>query len=242
MIGDIYKSNCGGDVQIIEQDGEKVKVRFLDTGYERDALLANVKKGKVKDHTLVYESPTVELNERYESRLTGWFTILWKKGKKCFVQFDETGYTKEVYIDNARARKVRDPYYPSVYGRGYDGEYSKKDNPDWKQARQLWCNMMKRCYSEKDTRGYYGKGVSVDNRWLCFANFLSDIKKLPNYGKWLLGHQKGQTKYNLDKDLIIEGNKVYSRDLCMFIDEHTNKSCTEKSSYTKHHRERLNLI
>ena len=73
-----------------------------------------------------------------------------REHNKWIVQFVETGTTKEVYRENATSGKVRDEYAISVYGKGYQGDYSKEENPHWKQARQLWQNMMKRCYSTKD--------------------------------------------------------------------------------------------
>lgn len=219
----LYPTNCFGDIEIVEDYmNDFCRVRFVNTGYERDARWANVTKGKVRDDSVKYESPKINLNEHRESNSTGPFTILWKKGKKCLVQFHETGYTTEANIDNARVGKVRDPYYPSSYGKGYYGEPENK--PYKKQALQLWRNMLKRCYSSKDPRGYYGKGVSVDSRWLCFANFLEDLPKLRNFDKWLNGYKEGQPKFNLDKDLKIEGNKVYSREACEFVSEYDNKS------------------
>lgn len=223
MLGKVFETNCSGKVEVIEEKGAKLKVRFLDTGYVRSALRHNLLKGKVKDHTLEYITPTVVLNERHKSNSTGWFTILTKTGKRCVIQFDETGYTTEVYIDNARAGKVKDPYFRTVYGVGYLGEFDKKRYKYWKQAKQLWKNMLKRCYSDVDPKGYKKFGVTVDERWLCFANFLEDLNSLENFDAWLENHGK-PTRYNLDKDFKIPGNKVYSRDACMFVEDSLNKS------------------
>lgn len=144
-----------------------------------------------------------------------------KRGKKVKIQFVNTGYTTEAYIDNVKAGNVTDPYEISVYGIGYIGEFERVSY--WRQAKQLWNNMMKRCYSEKDPRGYFGKAF-VDARWRCFANFLEDLPKLENFNEWLKGQEDGAIKYNLDKDLMFEGNKTYSRDMCMFVTEFENKS------------------
>ena len=148
------------------------------------------------------------------------FKILSREGKSCVIQFSETGYVRKANIDNARCGKVRDLYSPSVYGVGYYGEFTKV--PYWKQAKQLWSNVMKRCYNPKDSMGYYGKAF-VDERWLCFANFLEDLPTLENFDKWLAGKDNGNP-YNFDKDLKVPGNKVYSKDTCMFVTEYENKS------------------
>ena len=162
------------------------------------------------------------LNKIYSSNSNGDFKVIAVNNKKCTVQFIETGYTKDVYTANATSGKVRDVYYKSVYGVGYIGDCSFTDQ-HYRLAKQLWQNMMKRCYSMKDTRGYYGKGVKVSDRWLCFANFLEDLPKLSNFDKWL-NWEKDGVRYNLDKDLTLSNNKVYCRELCSFVTEHENKS------------------
>ena len=163
------------------------------------------------------------LMEKFISNSGQEFVIFEKlTGKKCLIKFTETGSVREVYTDNARAGKVKDLYALTVYGVGCLGEYNRF--PYWKQSIQLWRNMMKRCYSEKDNRGYkFKKGTQVEARWLCFANFLEDIHLLPNFDKWLAGGSCSKTRYNLDKDLIDPSLNIYSRYTCSFTTEHDNK-------------------
>lgn len=151
-----------------------------------------------------------------------------RKWEMWTVQFTNTGYTREVYKQNALLGKVRDPYEISFCGVGFEGEFEKVSY--WKQAKRLWCNMLKRCYSENYPTGYYGRGITVDSRWLCFSNFLYDLPELENFDNWLEGFKEGCLKYNLDKDLIIEGNKVYSRECCSFVLDSVNKSAGAKNS------------
>ena len=132
--------------------------------------------------------------------------VLSRDGKKATIQFTETGSVRTANIDNVRAGKVKDFYAKSSYGIGYSGEFEKVHY--WKQAKQLWQNMMKRCYSENDPRGYFGTGVVVSPRWHCFANFLVDLKELENFDKWVLGQSEGCEKYNLDKDTLCRSIRV----------------------------------
>ena len=170
--------------------------------------------------------------EVYVSNAGHSFTILSRDGKECVIQFCDTGYVRRANIDNLRAGKVRDFYAISVWGVGYYGEFQKVHY--WKQAKQLWQNMLKRCYCKADVRGYYGR-VTVDPRWHCFANFLEDLPKLDNFDKWLEGQRSDSTKYNLDKDFIVEGCKVYSPVTCSFVTEYENKSAGARNGkpYTK---------
>lgn len=139
------------------------------------------------------------------------------KGKTWLVTFTDTGSTRKANIDNIKKGKVKDLYYPSRYGIGYDGEFIRV--PYWRKAKDLWSNMLKRCYFEKDSKGYFGR-CTVAPRWHCFANFLEDMKTLPNFDKWL----ENTTPYELDKDSIVPNNSVYSKDTCMFLDRHTNRA------------------
>jgi hypothetical protein len=172
--------------------------------------------------------------EKYISNSGLEFVILNQSGKQCIIQFTETGYTRTANIDNIRVGKVRDFYNKSVYGVGFYGEFEKVYY--WKQAKQLWQNMLKRCYCEKDLRGYSKWGTTVDERWQCFANFLADLPSLENFDKWLKGQKEGRDKFNLDKDFKFPGNNVYSREACCFLEDSLNKSLGAKSKLDSYYR------
>jgi hypothetical protein len=219
---EVYKTNFDGEVKVISKNGNTCEIVFLNTGYRRTANIDNVKVGKVQDHSVRRKYTEWEdSGEVIESNSSGKATILKVRGKECIIQFEETGFIRKANTDNVRDGKVKDPYFKSCYAVGYSGEYPKVTY--WKQAKQLWRNMLKRCYCQSDSRGYYGS-VTVDVRWLCFANFLEDLPELENFDLWLMGQNLNSSKYNLDKDLKIKGNKVYSREACMFISEYENKS------------------
>lgn len=153
--------------------------------------------------------------DKYLKKIGNRGYTMWK------IQYLDSGYVCEVYESNAKNGKLKDPYSPSSYGVGYLGEFDKS-SPYLNEAKQLWANMIKRCYCKKDEKGYFGRAF-VDERWKCFANFLDDLPKLKNFNMWLKGKETG-IKYNLDKDLMYQDNKVYSREACMFVTEYENKS------------------
>lgn len=71
---------------------------------------------------------------------------------------------------------------------------------------QAWVNMLTRCYSaEYKERNPTYKGCSVSEGWLTFSNFRA----------WMVA-QNWEGK-QLDKDLLVQGNKVYSADSCVFV-------------------------
>lgn len=76
---------------------------------------------------------------------------------------------------------------------------------------QSWNSMINRCYSPS-ARGRFPTyiGCSVDHEWHSFSSFLSWWKENYVYG------------WDLDKDLLVPGNRVYSSKKCVFIPKSLN--------------------
>jgi hypothetical protein len=74
-----------------------------------------------------------------------------------------------------------------------------------------WYNLLMRCYSGNN-KSYIG--CSVDGSWLYFSNFKKWVEQQPN---------KDWENCHLDKDLLVEGNKLYSPENCVFISGSVNK-------------------
>jgi len=103
-----------------------------------------------------------------------------------------------------------------VYGVGInDSDYSISQIINGKQVLceyyTKWRGMLQRCYDEKfQVKQPTYIGCSVDKRWHSFINFKTWMQEQDWEGK------------HLDKDLLIEGNKVYSPETCLFISRHVN--------------------
>lgn len=143
-------------------------------------------------------------------------TAVQVKGKTYAVTFSASGSSRLANLDNIRAGKVKDLYHPSRYGVGYDGD-ADKTTPYYSRAKDLWSNMLRRCYTSY-ARCYNGR-VIVSPRWHCFANFLYDLPGLQGFQGWLSG-----SGFELDKDLLIEGNSVYCREHCQFVPTAVNRA------------------
>lgn len=82
-----------------------------------------------------------------------------------------------------------------------------------------WHCMLIRCYyiKEQETRNISYIGCSVCEEW----HLLSTFKK------WYdINYIDG---YVLDKDILIDGNKVYSPETCCFIPQHLNKLFNDRA-------------
>jgi len=84
---------------------------------------------------------------------------------------------------------------------------------------RVWKDMLKRCYSAKfqECRTTY-KGCSVSEDWWRFSNFRSWMEKQDFEGN------------QLDKDLLFEGNKVYSSETCVFVTSLVNSFTTDRGN------------
>lgn len=103
-----------------------------------------------------------------------------------------------------------------VYGVGVnDSLYKIETAVNGKRYRcpyyARWADMIRRCYDETHIkRKPTYAGCVVCDEWLVFSNFRS----------WMeLQDWKGK---ELDKDIIIYGNKVYSPETCVFVDQMVN--------------------
>lgn len=85
----------------------------------------------------------------------------------------------------------------------------------------LWCDMIMRCYSEnylKRKPTYLG--CEVDDSWKIYSNFKSDICKFYGFDK---------QDYQMDKDLLVKGNKIYSKDTVCFLPRAVNMCIQSKN-------------
>ena len=232
--GSIHKNRDGDTFKVVGiKSVEDVKISFLETGYASRVRPKLILEGSVRDFTdLVKERESwVPYTEVFTTNAGATIQSIARNGTKIRVQFVETGYVTVLHIANARAGRVKDPFAPSLYGVGSIG-LPDKSLPYHKQARQLWQNMIKRCYCEKDDRGYFGRST-VDDRWLCFENFLVDIKHLEGFSDWVKGHTDSYYSSNLDKDFYVPGNTIYSRNYCRFLPQSYNKSLGKKDKTEK---------
>ncbi len=76
---------------------------------------------------------------------------------------------------------------------------------------RTWVNMIQRCHSHKcQSKHPTYKGCTTCKEWRLFSNFRA----------WMLT-QDWQGK-QLDKDILVKGNKIYSAETCCFVTQEEN--------------------
>lgn len=127
----------------------------------------------------------------------------------------ENGYQVNAYITNIKRGEIKNPYHPSVCGVGYIGVGDFRPNIGVKNSKEYstWKNMLRRCYDQsfqEKSPNYIG--CSVAPEWHNFQNFAG----------WVTDHKNWNKGYQLDKDLKIIDNKIYSPETCTLIPSQIN--------------------
>ena len=107
-----------------------------------------------------------------------------------------------------------DSYKKVIYGVGINDTNNKnfQDN----NAYKAWYRMIRRCYNTKihNIHPTY-KDCKVCDEWLTFSNFK----------QWFDNHYV--EGWELDKDILVKGNKVYSPQTCCFVPQAINSLFTK---------------
>ena len=159
-----------------------------------------------------------------KSKSSGDFKILkYNDSRNVEIQFLNTGFEMVAILGDIRNGNVKDHYLPSVYGVGILGtKYPSTVNGVLTKGYTLWCNMLKRCYSDtcqKKQPTYEGCRVS--------ENFKS-YEYFYDWRNEQIGF--GVDGWQLDKDLLVKGSKIYSEDSCVFIPSEINKVLTKRTA------------
>lgn len=103
----------------------------------------------------------------------------------------------------------------TVYGIGiYDSSEPVLGN----KCYDCWRSMIRRCYGTKELkRNPTYEGTTVAEEWLVYSVFKA----------WYDEHYV--EGFQLDKDLIVAGNKVYSKEVCIFVPPWLNSFTTDSA-------------
>ena len=112
-----------------------------------------------------------------------------------------------------------------VDGKGYlgEGKYKAKENGKLTDEYNIYHDMLKRCYYPKYQERYPTyKGCKVEDYLLNFQHM----------GEWIDDnyYEIPGEKMCLDKDILCKGNKMYSRDTCIFVPNRINVLFTKRDN------------
>ena len=152
------------------------------------------------------------------------FIVEYINSEDITVQFKTTGEMVKTTYGHFVRGKVKSHFTPSVYGVGVKGlEPIVDENGEMIDSYNCWIGMLKRCYSAKYQEKYPTYiDCRVCDEWLCYPNF----KKWYDENYYEINNKTSQ----LDKDILIKGNKVYSPYTCVFVPNFINKLFTKRQN------------
>ncbi|QQV91793.1 hypothetical protein EPNKCIFM_00139 [Klebsiella phage KP13-16] len=116
---------------------------------------------------------------------------------------------------------INDSVDPVSINRFEDGK--------WKQIwlcpiYSRWKDILRRCYNLKQKDPYYFvyEGCTVSEEWKYFSNFKA----------WAIS--KDFDNLCIDKDILIKGNKLYSKETCVMVPNYINCLLTDSRSARGH--------
>lgn len=107
-----------------------------------------------------------------------------------------------------------------IYSVGYNSKSKYMAYKNGKKLRMydVWKDMLRRCYctkSQEKNPTYIS--CSVDESWHDYQAF----------AEWYCGHEFSGLGYQLDKDVLLADNKVYSPENCCFLPKDLNVMLTD---------------
>ena len=159
-------------------------------------------------------------------------TVLQNCGELCFIveyvnsqditiQFKTTNELVKTTYNAFVKGLVKSHFTPSVYGVGIKGtEPIVDENGEQLNSYKCWNHMLERCYSAKCQKKHPTYiDCRVCDEWLYYPNF----KKWYDNNYYEVENRTSQ----LDKDILVKRNKVYSPNTCIFVPSFINTLFTK---------------
>ena len=163
-----------------------------------------------------------------KSKSSGDFKIVkYNNARNVEIKFLKTGFEMTVELGSIRNGEVKDRYLPSVYGVGVAGtKYQTTINGVNTKEYDLWCSMIQRCYSDKyQKKQPTYEGCEVSDNFKSYEYFHEWCHKQVGFA-----NDGNGNPFQLDKDLLIKGNKVYSEDSCVFLPREINQLLVKREN------------
>lgn len=218
-IGEISYTNQGDAMKIIEYINARNIVVLFDGGGVKKCTYHDFKRGKVRNPI---SNKLGEINYNLfgsEMKVVGY-----KSSYDIDVLFSEYDYVKsKVNYANFKNGNVKCEYDKDVCNIGYIGVGRYKGSRDGVHTKcySKWVSMINRCYNPYEiNRNPTYKDCIVCDEWHNFQNFAQWYEE--SY------YEIENECMDLDKDILVKGNKVYSPDTCVFVPHKINILFTKR--------------
>lgn len=180
------------------------------------------KKARYRPPPSVVVGDVFKTKEGYTAKI-----IEYIHAKDVLVEFNDSCKTQiRAEVVQLRRGTLSNPNHPKTLGVGFMGigPYVAKIDGEMTKEYTLWFNMLQRSTVAGRAGGAVPKSYNDkthDTQWCNFQEFAE-------WCQWQVGF--GNTGWELDKDLLIKRNKVYSPETCVFLPNEINRFLTRGES------------
>lgn len=229
----VNKNTQGWEMKIIKYiDSKHIVVEFQDEYKERvNSKWGYFTKGEIKNPRDTIKGRLGQVKFNKQGSLMK--CIEYQNIANIKIKFlDDYGYERQASWKEFKAGSIINPFAPTVQGVGIVGiKYNVSENNIPKKEYTSWASMLKRCFNTKVKNEHYTyKDVTCCKEWLYYPNFYEWLHSQENFDNWLNGD-----RWELDKDILVKGNKIYSPETCCLAPHNVN------SLFVKANRLRGNL-
>ena len=151
--------------------------------------------------------------------------INYKNNSDIDIQFSDGTVVEHVQYYNFINGNVKNYNIPSYLGKGYlgYGQYTSRVDGIKTEEYVKWGSMLTRCYSEKFHEKENYKDCIVCDEWHNFQNFAKwyyENKYMPPF----------DDRLELDKDIKIKNNKIYSPETCLLVPKRINSTILNRKN------------
>lgn len=174
-------------------------------------------KKYLEDVKLKYEGKVFKTNQFGDL-----IVLKYNNAEDVEVMFLDTKYTTSTRMQQIKKGRVRDFLKPFMFGVGFITKtIGSKD-----KSYSTWQRMLERCYETKCQSKYPTYiGCTVSENFKYLEHFSNWCTKQVGFGS---KDEKGRP-FQLDKDILLKGNKVYSEDTCCFVPAEINSLFTKNN-------------
>jgi hypothetical protein len=209
--GEKFINNQGYEAEITTWiNSNNCTVKFIESGeIVENVTYFQVKTKSIKRPKSSKLGEVYTTTEGYKIQVVEYFN-----SQNVSVAFEDGFVLRNRSYLNIKQGEVKNPNHRSVHRIGYFGigKYIVKEN---RVYFNKWKEMIRRCYSERhQERQPTYKECTVAEEWHNFQIFAEWMES--NY------NPKIMQGWQLDKDILVKGNKVYSPETCCFVPSEVN--------------------
>ena len=194
-------------MKIIKYNGTyDIDIKFENGFIRRNLSYTDFKRGSI-DH-IDYSKRIGEVRYNYYgSKIT---VVDYINSDNVHIKFDN-GHTSITSWGTFNKGDIRSPYCKTLYGVGFLGEGKYTCDDIWYDH---WRAMIERVTVKNDNFHRTYSDVTIYKEWYNYQNFAKWAEE--NY------YITQNIRMELDKDILLKGNKTYNPDVCVFVPQPIN--------------------